>query len=132
VTLIAWGWVLGSAASWAAAAVGAFLVLVGFSASAILSGRRLKQERVPKRSMLAAVVAGIVGMFVVPFFGLIVGFTLGLYVAEYLRSRNARMALHSSWEAAKAMGLGMVVEFLMVAFAGSVWTVGVIVHFATA
>lgn len=132
VTLIAWGWVLGSAASWTAAGVGAFLALIGFSASALLTGRKLKKERVPKRSVLVAVVAGIVGMFAIPFFGLFIGFALGLYVAEYLRSHDAQVALRSSGEALKAMGMGMVVEFLMVALAGSVWTVGVIIHFATA
>lgn len=132
VTLIAWGWVLGSAASWTAAGVGAFLALIGFSASAVLTGRRLRREQVPHRSILVAVIAGIVGMFVIPFFGLFIGFALGLYLAEYFRGRDAQAALHSSWEALKAMGLGMVVEFLMVALAGSVWTVGVIVHFATA
>ena len=40
--------------------------------------------------------------------------------------------MHSSWEALKAMGMGMVAEFFMVALAGSMWTIGVIVHFATA
>lgn len=132
VTLIAWGWVLGSAASWTAAGVGAFFALLGFSASALLTGRRLKRERIPKRSIIVAVIAGIVGMFVIPFFGLFIGFALGLFLAEYFRLDNTRTAMHSSWEALKAMGTGMVVEFIMVALAGSVWTVGVIVHFVTA
>ena len=131
VTLIAWGWVLGSAASWTAAGVGAFFALVGFSASALLTGRRLKKERIPKRSIVIAVVAGIVGMFVIPLFGLFIGFALGLYLAEYVRGGDAQAAMHSSWEALKALGMGMVVEFFMVALAGSVWTIGVIVHFAT-
>ncbi len=132
VTLIAWGWVLGSAASWAAAGVGAFFALVGFSASALLTGRKLKERRIPKRSVLIAVAAGIVGMFVIPFFGLFLGFALGLYLAEYSRGGDAQAAMHSSWEALKAMGMGMVAEFFMVALAGSVWTIGMIVHFATA
>lgn len=132
ITLIAWGWVLGSAASWTAAGVGAFFALIGFSAAAVLTGRKLKKERIPKRSIIVAVLVSIVGMFVVPFFGLFIGFTLGLYLAEYWRRGDAQAALHSSWEALKAMGVGMVAEFLMVALAGSVWTIGVIVHFATA
>jgi uncharacterized protein YqgC (DUF456 family) len=132
LTLIAWGWVLGSAASWTAAGVGAFFALIGFSASALLTGRKLKTQRIPKRSILVAVVASIVGMFVIPFFGLFIGFALGLYLAEYVRGGDAEAATHTSWEALKAMGMGMVAEFFMVALAGSVWTIGVIVHFATA
>jgi uncharacterized protein YqgC (DUF456 family) len=130
VTLIAWGWVLGSAASWTAAGIGAVLVCVGWSASALLTGRKLKREKIPRRSILVAVLAGIVGMFVIPVFGLVIGFAAGLFVSEYVRSRDSRLALRSSAEALKATGMGMLVEFAMVALAGSVWMIGVIVHFA--
>ncbi len=130
VTLIAWGWVLGSAASWTAAGIGAVLVCIGWSASALLTGRKLKREKIPRRSILVAVLAGIVGMFVIPLFGLMIGFAAGLFVSEYVRVGDSRTALRSSLEALKATGLGMLVEFAMVALAGSVWMVGVIVHFA--
>ena len=130
VTVIAWGWILGSAASWAAAGIAALFALVGFSAGALLTGRRLKRERIPKRSVLVGVLAGVVGMFVIPVFGLFIGFALGLFLAEYMRGGDSQAAIHSSWEALKAMGMGMIVEFFMVALAGSVWTIGVIVHFA--
>jgi uncharacterized protein len=132
VTLIAWGWVLGSAASWTAAGIGALLCLVGWSASLMLTGRKLKKERIPRRSVLLAALVGIVGMFVIPLFGLFLGFAAGLFVGEYARVRDPRVALRSSGEALRAMGFGMVVEFFAVALAGSVWTIGVIVHFATA
>ncbi len=132
VALVAWGAVLGSAAAWTAAGIGAFLTLIGFSASALLTGRRMKKEQIPKRSVVVAVLASILGMFVIPFFGLFIGFALGLYLAEYMRTDDAELATRSSWQALKAMGAGMAVEFLMVALAGSVWTIGVIVHFATA
>ncbi|OFW58162.1 MAG: hypothetical protein A2133_00605 [Actinobacteria bacterium RBG_16_64_13] len=130
VTLIAWGWVLGSAASWTAAGIGALLACVGFLASALLTGRRLKKEQIPRRSILVAVLAGIVGMFVIPVAGLFVGFAAGLFVSEYVRRGDFQSALRSSGEALKAMGLGMLVEFGMVALASSVWMIGVIVHFA--
>ncbi len=131
VTLIAWGWVLGSTASWVAAGIGAFLCLIGWSASALLTGRKLKKRQIPKGSVLVAIVASIVGMFVIPFFGLFLGFALGLFISEYVRREDFRSALDSSLEALKAMGLGMLVEFFMVALAASAWAVGVIVHFAT-
>lgn len=130
--LIAWGWVLGSAASWTAAGIGALLACVGWSAGALLTGRKLKKQEIPRRSILVGVVAGIVGMFVIPVAGLFVGFAAGLLVSEYVRRKDFRLALRSSVEALKAMGLGMLVEFGMVSLAGSVWTIGVIVHFATA
>jgi uncharacterized protein YqgC (DUF456 family) len=71
-------------------------------------------------------------MFVLPVFGLFLGFAGGLFVGEYIRRTDAKAALRSSGQTLKAMGLGMLVEFFMVSLAGSVWTIGVIVHFATA
>ena len=131
VTLIAWGWVLGSAASWTAAGIGALFAIIGWSASVLLVGRRMKRERIPKRSILIGVLAGIVGMFVIPVAGLFVGFAIGLFLSEYARSNDCRSALRSSGAALKATGLGMLAEFTMVALAGSAWTIGMIVHFAT-
>lgn len=132
VTLIAWGWVLGSTASWTTGGIGALLALVGWSASALLTGRKLRKQRIPRRSILLAVLAGIVGMFVIPVAGLFLGFAGGLLLSEYVRRGDFRSALTSSVEALKAMGMGMLVEFGMVSLAGSVWMIGVIVHFATA
>jgi uncharacterized protein YqgC (DUF456 family) len=131
VVLIAWGWVLGSAASWTAASIGAMLALIGVTASAVLTGRRLKKEQIPRRSVLVAVVGGIVGMFVIPVAGLFIGFAAGLFLSEYARRKDPQAALRSSGEALKAMGLGMLVELGMVLMAGSVWMIGVIVHFVT-
>lgn len=132
VTLIAWGWVLGSTASWTAAGIGAFLAVIGWSAAAILTGRMLKKEKIPRGSIIIAVLAGIVGMFVIPVAGLFIGFAAGLFAGEYMRQRDIRSAGRSSLEALKATGLGMLAEFVMVSLAGSVWTIGVVVHFATA
>ncbi len=131
VTVIGWGWVLGSAASWIAAGVGALLACIGWSASALLTGRRLKKQQIPRRSILIGVLASIVGMFVIPVAGLFLGFAGGLFLSEYARRGDFQAALKSSVEALKAMGLGMVVEFAMVSMASSVWMIGVIVHFAT-
>ena len=132
VALIAWGWVLGSAASWTAAAIGAMLAIIGFLATLLLTGRRLKREQIPKRSVIIAVLAAIVGTFVIPVVGLFIGFAAGLFLSEYARRKDFQAALHSSGEALKGMGLGILAEFAMVALASSVWMIGVIVHFATA
>lgn len=131
VTLIAWAWVVGSSAAWIAAVIGALISGVGWSASAVLTGRKLRQHQIPKRSIVVAMAAAVVGMFLIPVVGLFVGFGSGLLVSEYVRRRDLRAALTSSAETLKATGIGVLVEFAMVCLAGSVWMIGVIAHFTT-
>ncbi len=130
-TLLAWGWILGSGASWWSAGIGMAIALAGWSASTVLTGRNLKKQMIPRGSVFLAVALGIVGMFVVPVLGLFLGFGVGLLVGEYSRRRNLTEALRASGSALKAMGTGMVVEFGCAALASSVWMIGVIVHFST-
>lgn len=130
-TLLAWGWILGSGASWWSAGIGMAIALAGWSASTVLTGRNLKKQMIPRGSVFLAVALGIVGMFVVPVLGLFLGFGVGLLVGEYSRRRNLTEALRASGSALKAMGIGMVVEFGCAALASSVWMIGVIAHFST-
>jgi uncharacterized protein len=129
--LVAWAWIIGSPVAWAAAVIGSLLAAVGWSASAVLTGRQLKRHEVPKRSIVVAMVVGIVGMFVIPVVGLFVGFALGLFVSEYVRRRDVHAAFESSVAALKATGAGILVEFGLVCLAVSVWATAVAVHFAT-
>jgi uncharacterized protein len=129
VTLIAWAWILGSPVSWTAGVVGALLCTVGWSASAGLTGRKLKQHEVPGRSILVAVIGALIGMYFIPVVGIFVGFAAGLLLSELVRRRDVKAALRASGEALKATGLGILVEFTMVCLAGSVWALGVLVHF---
>jgi hypothetical protein len=131
VTLIGWAWVLGSAAAWTAALIGTLFAAVGWTASAVLTGRKLRQQQIPKRSIVVAVVSAVVGMFLIPVVGLFVGFAAGLLVSEYARRGDFRSALESSLETLKATGVGVLVEFGMVCLACSVWTIGVVTHFLT-
>ena len=70
-------------------------------------------------------------MFVIPVVGLLIGFVLGLLLSETVRNRNLTTALETSWIAAKAMGLGMLVEFSCALLASLTFIVGAIIFFAT-
>ena len=131
LTLVAWAWIIGSPEAWIAAVVGSLIAGVGWSVSAVLTGRKLKQQQIPRRSIAVAVVCAVVGMFLIPVVGLFVGFGAGLLASEYVRRRDFRAALDSSVETLKATGLGILVEFGMVCLAASVWMIGAIVHFTT-
>jgi uncharacterized protein YqgC (DUF456 family) len=129
VTLLVWAWVMGSSAAWVAAAIGSLICVAGWSASAVLTGRKLKQLEVPGWSIAVAAVAGIAGMFLIPVVGIFVGFAVGLLVSEWIRHGEARKAVHYSLQTLKAMGIGVLLEFCLVCVAASVWTIGVIAHF---
>ena len=129
--LLGWGWILGSAASWTTAAVGIVIAAIGWSASAVLTGRSLKRQRIPRGSILVALVCAVVGMFLIPIVGLFVGFAGGLLVSEFARRRDLRAAVRASGSALKATGVGILVEFGCAALAASVWTLGVFWHFST-
>jgi uncharacterized protein YqgC (DUF456 family) len=130
-TLLAWSWILGSTASWTMGLLGIAVALVGWTASTVLTGRNLKQQQIPKGSTLVALLAAIVGMFLIPVVGLFVGFGVGLLGSELVRRRNFPEALRASGSALKAAGTGILVEFGCAAMAASLWVVGVIWHFNT-
>lgn len=129
ITMIAWAWILGSTASWATGVIAAALALLGWSAALVLTGRTMRRERIPNTPILIATVAAIVGFFVIPFFGIFVGFALGLFGAEYYRRRDPAAAFRASIEALKAMGIGMLVEIGCIIVAIGVFGVGVLIHF---
>ncbi len=131
ITMIAWAWILGSTASWSTGIIAAALSVLGWSASLVLTGRTMRRERIPKTPILIATLAAIVGFFVIPFFGLFIGFILGLFGAEYYRRRDPSAALRSSAEALKAMGIGMLIEIGCIIVAIGVFGVGVLIHFVS-
>lgn len=127
-TLLVWAWVLGSTASWTAGLIGIALAVVGMSASAILTGRKMRRERIPRGPIIVGIVAGVVGMFIVPVVGLFLGFALGLLLAEYARRKDLSAAWRSSVEAMKSMGFGMLLECACASLATFAFVVGAIVH----
>ena len=127
-TLLVWAWVLGSTASWTAGLIGIALAVVGMSASAILTGRKMRREQIPRGPVIIGVVVGVVGMFIVPVVGLFLGFALGLRLAEYARRKDLASAWRSSVEAMKSMGFGMLIECACASLATFAFVVGAIVH----
>lgn len=127
--LLVWAWLLGSTAAWTAGLIGVGVAVIGMSASLILTGRKMRRERIPNGPVAVGVVVGVVGMFVVPVVGLFLGFALGLLLAELARRRDLAAAGRASWEALKSMGLGMVLEFVCASVAASAFAIGAAVHF---
>ncbi|OMH34135.1 DUF456 domain-containing protein [Tersicoccus sp. Bi-70] len=130
VGLLIWAISIGSTTGWVVFAVGTVLAAAGMSASWVLTGRRLKARRIPNRSILVGLVAAVVGAFLIPVVGLLVGFVGGLLLSELARQRDLKAALSTSWAAVKATGIGILVEFGCGCLAVSVFAIGVWVQAA--
>lgn len=126
--LLVWAIWGGSSWGWAVFGIGAVLVLAGMSAQYLLTGRTLKAKEIPSRSVVAGLVCGVVGLFVVPFFGLPLGFLAGLLLSEYLRVRDLNTAASTSWTALKSVGAGLLVELACGLLAAAVLAGGILAH----
>jgi hypothetical protein len=131
VSLLAWALAIRQPLGWVVFAVGLVFLTAGMLSSTVLTGRALSKRRIPGRSVVAGIVLGVVGFFVIPVVGLLFGFALGLFLAELARQRQFRPAVSSSLAALKVTGVGILAEFGCAALAGSTWIIGVWIHFAT-
>jgi uncharacterized protein len=76
---------------------------------------------VPSSSVLAGAVLGIVGFFVLPVLGLVLGFVMGVYLAELLHRRDQRLAWASTVHAIKGVALSVGVELAGALGATAIW-----------
>lgn len=110
VGLVVWGIWGDSTHAVVVAIIGAALVLAGMTASAVLTKRNLDKKQIPQWPVVVGLVGGVVGSFVLPGFGLPVGFVVTLLVCELIRVKDTKLALSTSWTAVKSVGLGMLIE----------------------
>jgi len=112
---------------WVVLAVATGIAIGGTVVKYLLPGRNLKRAGVPNRSLFVGGVLGLVGFFVVPVVGLIIGFVLGVWLAEQLRLNDRAAAWQSTKHALKATGLSMLIELAAGLGIAVVWIVGLVV-----
>lgn len=122
--VLGWAALTGGATAWTVAAVAVALLLVGAVVKYVVPGRRLTAAGVPTRTLVWGGAAAVVGFFVVPVVGLVVGFVLGVYAAEHRRV-GPRAAWPSTTAALRAVGLALLVELAAALAAVATWAVGV-------
>jgi len=95
---------------WAVLAIATLIAAGGTVFKYAVPGRNLKRAGVPNRTLFIGGLLGLVGFFVVPVVGLVLGFVLGVYLAEHLRLHDSGAAWQSTKHALKATGLSMLIE----------------------
>lgn len=125
--VVAWALERQDGVGWAVLVVAVVVFAVGQVAKYLLPGRSLKQAGVPARVTWAGVALGVVGFFVIPVVGLVVGFVLGIYLAERLRLRTHAAAWPSTVHALRAAGWSILIELGAALLIAVTWAVGVLV-----
>ena len=115
-----------STESWVVLGVVTALLGTGVAVKYLWPARRMRAADVGGRTLAAGAVLGIVGFFVIPVAGLLVGFVLGVYLAELVQRRDHRRAWASTVHAVKGVALSVGVELIAALLATAVWTVAVL------
>ncbi|MEU4778492.1 DUF456 domain-containing protein [Micromonospora sp. NPDC023633] len=111
---------------WAVLAAATVVVAGGTVVKYAWPGRNLRRTGVPTSSLLAGGLLGLVGFFVIPVIGLVLGFVGGVWAAERLRLGDSRLAWPATKQAVAAAGLSMLVEFLAGLLVAALWVAGLL------
>lgn len=87
--------------------------------------RRMRAADVRTLSLVAGGVLGVIGFFVIPVIGLVIGFVLGVYLAELAKRGDQRVAWVSTKHALNGVALSVGVEMAGALLATVAWVAGV-------
>jgi uncharacterized protein YqgC (DUF456 family) len=120
-----WAFVENNVIGWVTLAVVTALLAVATLIKYLWPMRRMRAAEVRTLSLVAGSVLGIVGFFVIPVLGLVIGFVLGVYLAELANRKDQRVAWTSTKHALKGVALSVGVELAGALLATVAWVAGV-------
>lgn len=120
-----WGGVTGGTVGWGLAILAVGLVALATGAKYLIPAKWMREGGVPGWVLAIGGLAGIVGFFVIPIVGLLVGFIGGVFVAELVRLKSVGQAWPTTLTAMKAAGLSMLIDLASVLLVTAAW-VGVL------
>lgn len=121
-----WAYVEHTTVSWVVLGVATAVLGAGILVKYLWPARRMRAADVNGRTLAAGAVLGVLGFFVVPVAGLVLGFVLGVFLAELAQRRDRRRAWASTVHAVKGVALSVGVELIAALLATAVWVVGVV------
>jgi uncharacterized protein len=105
-----WALQRGGPGAWGVFAVLAAVGVAGIVASSVLPARRASSAGAPAWVVAAGAVGLVIGFFVVPVIGALIGFPAGVFIAELVRHRHPGPAWRATWDALKGVGLGIAIQ----------------------
>ena len=132
--LLVWaaGLVYGLSDGFDALGIAAFTVITLLGVAGVVAGWVVPQRAAGKAgaarsSIWLAAAAAIVGFFVIPVVGVVIGGLVGLYAAEWQRSGDGPTAWRSTRATLVGFGVATLVQFLLALAMALVWVVWVVV-----
>ncbi|HST67827.1 MAG TPA: DUF456 domain-containing protein, partial [Mycobacteriales bacterium] len=115
----------GGPTRWTVLGVLTVLLAIGTIAKYVLPARSASARGAPLSTLAVGAVCAVIGFFVIPVVGLLVGGVLGIYLAEYARLHDAGRAWTSTRAALVAIGIGLLIELTAGVLMFGVWLLGV-------
>lgn len=101
-SVLVWAIVAADPVGWGVLGAAVGVAALGLTLQYLIPGRRMLVAGVPRRSIVLGAVVGIVGFFVVPVVGLVLGFVGGVFLAETVRLQSTGRAWSSTVVAVRA------------------------------
>jgi uncharacterized protein YqgC (DUF456 family) len=102
------------------------LLVVGTAAKYALPARSATGAGAPRSTLLLGALGAVLGFFLIPVVGVVVGGVGAVFLAELARLPDVRAAWRSTWAVLRAVGIGMLVELATAVLMVGTWTVGVL------
>ena len=123
--ILGWAVVEHNVTSWVTLAVVTVLIGATTLIKYMWPMRRIRAADVGTGTLLVGAVLGIIGFFVIPVLGLVIGFVLGVYLAELANRRDQKVAWTSTVHALKGVALSVGVELAGALLATAAWVAAV-------
>ncbi|WKG03671.1 DUF456 domain-containing protein [Mycolicibacterium sp. HK-90] len=122
-----WAIVESTTVSWVTLGVAAVFVVTAEVIKYVWPVRRMRAAEVGVWSLVAGGVLGVIGFFVIPVIGLVIGFVAGVYLAELAARHDYRRAWASTVHALKGVALSVGVELTGALLATIAWVAGLVI-----
>ncbi len=124
---LAWTLEVQGTTRWVVLAAVTVLCAAGTVAKYVLPGRRLQQAGAPASTMALGALGSVVGFFLIPVVGVVVGGVAGVYLGELNRLHSRVAAWTSTRATLRAIGVGILLEITAGLSAFAVWVVGAVI-----
>ncbi|MUL82825.1 MULTISPECIES: DUF456 domain-containing protein [unclassified Mycolicibacterium] len=122
-----WAIVERTTASWVTLGVAAVFFVTAEVIKYVWPVRRMRAAEVRTWSLVVGGVLGLIGFFVIPVIGLVIGFVVGVYLAELAARHDYRRAWASTVHALKGVALSVGVELTGALLATGTWVTGLVI-----